>query len=242
MRVRDYIYSDPAADLRAIAAAALAATKQDQRAGLFALINAARPDTPASKWSALTFAQLSNPEKSTRWKAKSLGIDPAQKDIDIALSGMAPMQVGDNWHLAIAWPAPKPLHGLGHEPHQLVIIDPASAQASLYGVHEHILIGARDEANFAVHANPVQWAIEYATARLEWFYARRNAKRQADIEPHWHGLPPTALAIGDLEKIAWPAADVIQAGPGIDSTYLAKLVRRQFHSPRVQNNQMRRAA
>jgi len=147
-----------------------------------------------------------------------------------------PYLVGETWMLAVAVPAPKPLTWPQVEVTDIVLIDPATGKATLYGDSAPAIILPADAQRFTVKTDAMAWARAFATARLEWFYNRRNAKRAANIEPVWTGLPPSALAIGDISKIRWPMADVITAGDGVDPKRLTAVVRRQFHLPRIHSN------
>lgn len=192
------------------------------------------PDSIDKTWTIARHRELQgNRTKRLTWKARALGINPDQHDIDLALSGMTPLHDGERWLLAVALPAPPPLGAPKYIVEDLVLIDPKTGTAQLSGVHDPSVILPVEHDRFTVHGDARVWAREFATARLEWFYSRRRARELANIEPIWLGFPPSALAIGDPRKIIWPHAEVITAGQGIDSKALVAAVRRQFHLPRI---------
>lgn len=250
MRERDIIWTNQGEAARAEIAAiyglagdAVEAAQQSRPAlaGIFDTIHAHAPDCPDKAWRGACFRASINSAAATKWKAKALGIDSAQRDVDVALSGMTPYRVGERLLLAVAYPAPKPL-ARPQPVDELVLIDPQTGRANLYGDDDRLLTGIESE-HIVVTADAMAWARELATIRLEWLYRRRHARRVANIEPVWTGLPSTSLAIGDLTRIRWPLVDVITAASDIDHKRLVAAVRRQYHLPRVQiTTETRRAA
>lgn len=251
MRQRDAIWIRPVDAARAEITAVYATARDAVRAAgesrpalasIFATIHDHAPDCADKFWRGASFAASINPAKALRIKAKALGLNPEQRDLDIALSGMVPWHDGESWLIAVAVPAPRPMTWPQAPVTDIVIIDPATCLFRLYGDSSPRLVLSADERRFTVMADAMTWAREFATARLEWLYSARDAKRLANIEPVWTGLPSSALAIGDVRKVQWPMAEVITAGAGIDAKSLTAAVRRQFHLPRIHTSDFRAAA
>jgi hypothetical protein len=140
----------------------------------------------------------------------------------------------DGWKLAIAVPAPNPMTIELTPIDKIVLIDPKTGQASLYKDRGAHLIEPANVQRFTVHADANAWARDFARARLEHVRTAQQARRIANIPPVWIGLPPSALAIGKLNLIDWPASDFITAGEGIDAKALARVVRKpsaRVHAP-----------
>jgi len=186
-------------------------------------------------------ASMANPAKSRAWKARALNLNPKDPSLAIALNGMAPVRSGESWMLGIAYPAPAPIGG-GTDPIEaIILIDPKTGAASIDG--DDTLIPARDPDRFTVHADARVWAREQATARLEWFYMRDQARAMSNAILPWNGEPESALAVGDIRKIRWPDATQITAGTGIDPKTLRSALFRQARIPHVEAPlQMGRAA
>jgi hypothetical protein len=193
-----------------------------------------RTDSPDKMWDVAKLAELrTNAAKARRWKARALGLNPDQANLDVALSGMTPWHDGERWLLMVAYPSPRPMAVKDMEVTDLVLIDPGSGAATHFGEAQPTLLCPVNDDDFTVHADARHWAREWATSRLEWFFSKRLARQRANVEPIWTGMPPSALAIGDVRQIQWPHAEQITAGVGIDPKALVAGVRRLFHLPRI---------
>jgi len=260
MRQRDYLFAGDAhrsacgAILGQLAAAAkdIAALTLDQiegrdalavlriwRNSMAALHRMTEEVSPSSIWRSAKLNELTrDTRKVIRWKARALGVNPESQNIDIAVSGMAPYHDGEKWLLAIALPAPEPMnHNPDYEPDDLILLDPATGNASVHGDASSLLFLPMETDRFTVHACAKTWAREFATARVEWLYSKFNAQKIANITPIWTGLPPSALLIGDISKVRWPRGAVIEAGKGIEARKLQFAIYDQSRTSRVHQPQ-----
>ena len=193
-----------------------------------AILDDIKPDGPDKLWRMARRHELTKAESAHQWKCRMLDLNP-ETTPPIALGGMTAMNV-DGWKLAVALPAPDPLGSDLTPITQIVLID-AKGEAKVHGSKAPELIGPQSTWRFTVHADPKTWARNFALQRLEHVHRARKARRDADIPPTWHGCPPSALAIGKIDKIDWPFAEEITAGEGIDAKALYRLIRRP--TPRV---------
>lgn len=206
---------------------------------LHRIIDSYEPDSIGKIWRRAKLNELTrDTRKVIRWKARALGVNPESQNIDIALSGMAPYHDGEKWLLAIALPAPEPMnHNPDYEPDDLILLDPATGNASVHGDASSLLFLPMETDRFTVHACAKTWAREFATARVEWLYSKFNAQKIANITPIWTGLPPSALLIGDVAGVRWPRGAVIEAGEGIDARKLQFAIYDQSRTSRVHQPQ-----
>lgn len=212
------------------------------RSGLIQLhrmVDEMTPDSLGKLWHAAKLNELTrDTRKLIRWKAAALNLNPESRDIDIALSGMAPWHDGEKWLLAIPIRAPEPLAAnYDYEPDDLILLDPKTGAASVYGDAASLLFLPMEEDRFTVHADARTWAREFATARVEWIYGKFHAQKVANITPTWIGLPPSALLIGAMDKVRWPTGAVITAGVGIDARKLQYAIYDQSRTSRVHQPQ-----
>lgn len=201
---------------------------------VIAHLHQSAPETSHNIWKRAYLSSIRRAPKSRAWKARALGLNPANLFNAIALSGMAPIHDGERWQLGIAYPAPAPIGPLDIMITDIILIDPKTGSASLYGDASPALIEAADCQKFTVHADARVWAREWANHRLEWFLGRELARKAANIMPQWTPYPPSALALGDIRKIHWPAATSITAGTGIDAKTLRSALFRQANIPHVE--------
>lgn len=201
------------------------------------------PDGIWKDWRKALRAQSKNPRGATQWKARALNLDESDAHMAIALACFAPMKRVDGWMIAIPLPLPRPIGPKFAEPEEIVLIDPASGRVSLYSGDDAGLIPSTGGDRFTVMADGKAWAREIAAYAVEWFYRCQNARRDANIDPAWEGLPPSALAIGAVDKILWPEAKAITAGTGVDAALLKKTIFRQARITHVESPmQIARAA
>lgn len=197
-----------------------------------AVLDENTPDTADKLWRAARRQELESYDTSHAWKCRALGLNQATTPT-LALGGMTPMNV-DGWKLAVAIPAPSPMD-MQHIPiTDIVLIDPKTGNATLFGSKAPQLIEPVSTQKFTVHADAKTWARDFARARLEHVRTAQQARRIANIPPIWSGRPPSALAIGQLTKIDWPFSEIVTAGEGIDPKALARLFRRptaRVHAP-----------
>ena len=212
---------------------ALTTVREFQDAVLVELYGKA-PATAHNIWTRSYYRSIRNSPKSRAWKARAMHFNPGNPMNAIALSGMAPIHDGERWLLGIAYPAPAPLGPIDQEITDIILINPKTGNASLYGDANPALIRPHDQLRFTVHADARTWAREWATARLEWYLSREHARKAANITPVWTPLPPSALAIGDIRKIHWPAATSITASVGVDAKTLRSALFRQANIPHVE--------
>lgn len=213
-----------------------------QRAAIAAL-EADAPVDMGMDWRRAVRTQFKNPAGATQWKARALNLDPTDPHMSIALACFAPMKRPDGWFLAVPMPLPRPLGPKFAEPEEIVLIDPATGDASLYSGDTNMLLAASTQDRFVAIADGKVWAREIATHIVEWFYRCETARREANIRPAWDGFPPSVLAVGDVGKILWPHVSVITAGSGVDAAALKKVIFRQARVTRVESPmQIARAA
>lgn len=171
-------------------------------------------------------------DSAHQWKCRALGLNPATTPT-LALGGMTPINL-DGWLLGIAVPAPSPMAIDMTEIDTLVLLDPKTGAASVYKDKAAQLIEPANTRKFTVHADARVWARDFARQRLEHVRAAQQARRIANIPPVWSGRPPSALAIGKIEKIDWPFAEFITAGDGVDAKALSRVLRKpqtRVHAP-----------
>lgn len=182
------------------------------------------PDSPDTLFRRSQRRERQSSDSAHAWKCRALDLN-VQTTRPIALAGMTPINI-DGWKLGIAVPSPSPVSLDMTEIDTLVILDPKSGEASIHQHKGPALIEPANTQRFTVHADAKAWARDFALARLEFVHASRQARRIANVPPAWNGLPPSALALGPVGKIDWPAADVITAGEGIDVKALNRALRR----------------
>ena len=171
-------------------------------------------------------------DSAHQWKCRALGLNPATTPT-LALGGMTPINL-DGWFLGIAVPAPSPMTIDMTEIVTLVLLDPKTGSAAVYKDKAPQLIEPTSTRKFTVHADAKTWAQDFARQRLEHVRTAQQARRIANIPPTWSGRPPSALAIGKIEKIDWPFAEFVTAGEGIDPKQLGRVLRRpttRVHAP-----------
>jgi hypothetical protein len=191
-----------------IASADLHSLAADYR-GLLASVEAFRDDhTPGAIYRRAARAARVNAQKSRRWKARAIGLNPEPLHNAIALSGMAPMMWEERWHLAVALPQPNPVGGLTDPAQEVVLIDPATNQAHVMGDLAAKFIAPlyhRDRLN--VLTDPKAWAREIALDRLEWYSLRAQRRAALQAEPTWTGDIPAALLFGSPKAVRWSDFD-----------------------------------
>lgn len=192
-------------------------------AEIHAALDAYEGDTPDKLWRAARRLEKQKWESAHQWKCRMIDLNPATTPT-IALGGMTAMNV-DGWKIAVALPSPSPMTIEHVIITDIVLID-ADGNAKLFTTKSAQLIEPINTQRFTVHADAKTWARDFARARLEHVRTAQSARRQANIPPTWHGRPPSALAIGKIEKIDWPAADLITAGEGIDVKILNRVLRK----------------
>lgn len=190
---------------------------------IHAALDAHTEDTPDKLWRAARRTEQTKWESAHQWKCRMLDLNPATTPT-IALGGMTAMNV-DGWKLAIALPAPSPMT-IDQVPITAIVLIDAKGQATAYKSKAPTLIEPIHTQRFTVHADAKTWGRDFARARLEHVRSSQQARRIANIQPTWHGFPPSALAIGKIAKIDWPGADLITAGDGIDPRELARALRK----------------
>lgn len=194
-------------------------------------LDAHEPDTPDKLWRTARRIERTKWESAHQWKCRMLDLNPATTPT-LALGGMTAVNV-DGWKLAVAIPAPSPMT-IDHVPITDIVLIDAKGQAQIYKSKAPNLIEPISTRRFTVHAYAKTWAREFALSRLEHVRASQAAHRIANIPPTWHGRPPSALLIGKIDKIDWPASDLITAGDGINPKELARVLRKP--STRVHAN------
>jgi len=200
-------------------------------AEIHAALDAYEGDTPDKGWRAARRIEKMKWESAHMWKCRMLDLNPATTPT-LALGGMTAMNV-DGWKLAIALPAPSPMT-IEHTPITEIVLIDADGNAKLFTTKAPTLIEPISTQRFTVHADAKAWGRDFAGKRLEHVRTAQQARRQANIPPVWHGRPPSALAIGKLEKIDWPFAEIITAGEGIDVKSLNRVLRKpntRVHAP-----------
>lgn len=191
-------------------------------------LDAHEPDTPDKFWRTARRTERTKWESAHQWKCRMLDLNPATTPT-LALGGMTAVNL-DGWKLAVAIPAPSPMT-IDHVPITDIVLIDGKGQASIYKSKAPTLIEPISTRKFTVHADAKTWAREFARSRLEHVHSARIAQRDSNIPPVWHGRPPSALAIGKIEKIDWPFAEEITAGEGIDVKALNRMIRKPI--PRV---------
>lgn len=194
-------------------------------------LDAHEDDTPDKLWRAARRTERQKWESAHQWKCRMLDLNPATTPT-LALGGMTAMNV-DGWKLAIALPAPSPMT-IDHVPITDIVLVDGKGQAAIYKSKAPRLVEPINVQRFTVHADAKTWARDFALSRLEHVRSSQAAHRIANIPPTWHGRPPSALAIGKIDKIDWPASDLITAGDGINPKELARVLRKP--STRVHAN------
>lgn len=192
-------------------------------AEIHAALDAYEGDTPDKLWRAARRLERHKWESAHMWKCRMLDLNPATTPT-LALGGMTAMNV-DGWKIAVAIPSPSPMTIEHVTITEIVLID-ADGNAKLFTTKLPSLIEPISTQRFTVHADAKTWARDFARARLEHVRTAQAARRQANIPPTWHGRPPSALAVGKIDKIDWPASDFITAGEGIDPKKLSRLLRK----------------
>lgn len=192
------------------------------------VLDAFEGDTPDKLWRAARRLEKQKWESAHMWKCRMLDLNPATTPT-LALGGMTAMNV-DGWKIAVAIPSPSPMT-IEHTPITEIVLIDADGNAKLFTTKAPTLIEPINVQRFTVHADPKTWARDFARQRLEHVRTAQAARRQANIPPVWHGRPPSALALGKLDKIGWPASDFISAGEGIEPKALARAVRKP--TPRI---------
>ena len=198
---------------------------------IHAALDAYEGDTPDKLWRAARRLERHKWESAHQWKCRMLSLNPATTPT-LALGGMTAMNV-DGWKVAVALPAPNPMT-VEHTPITEIVLIDADGNAKLFTTKLPSLIEPISTQRFTVHADAKTWARDFARARLEHVRTAQGARRQANIPPVWNGHPPSALALGKVEKIDWPASDLITAGEGVEPKTLARLLRKP--NTRVQQN------
>jgi hypothetical protein len=201
------------------------------------VLDAHTDDTPDKLWRAARRIERTKWESAHQWKCRMLSLNPATTPT-LALGGMTAMNV-DGWKVAIAIPSPSPMT-IEHVPITEIVLIDADGNASLFTTKQPSLIEPINTQRFTVHADAKAWARDFARARLEHVRSAQQARRQANIPPVWHGRPPSALAIGPMNKIDWPFAELITAGEGVDVKALNRLIRRP--APRAHAHMNMRSA
>lgn len=182
------------------------------------------PDGPDKLWRASRRRELKSYQSAHQWKCRALDLNPATTPT-LALGSMTPIN-SDGWKLGIAVPAPDPMTPDMTEIVTLVMLDPKTGKAVIFQDKTPQLVEPISMQRFTVHADAKAWARDIARHRLEFVRSSQIARRQANIPPIWHGLPPSALAVGKLDKIDWPFSEQITAGEGVDPKALAKIFRK----------------
>lgn len=191
-----------------------------------------QPDTADKLFRTSQRRERHSRESAHAWKCRALDLNPATTP-SLALGGMTPVNL-DGWKLGVAVRAPSPM-AIDLTPiDTLVLIDPKTGAVQIYKDKQPQLIEPANTQRFTVHADAKAWARDFARHRLEFVRAAQNARRIANIPSTWIGLPPSALALGKLDKIDWPASDFITAGEGIDVKSLNRVLRKpntRVHAP-----------
>jgi hypothetical protein len=190
------------------------------------------PDTADKLFRASQRRERQSYDSAHQWKCRALGLNPATTPT-LALGGMTPINL-DGWFLGIACPAPSSMAPDMTEITTLVLLDPKTGKASIYKDKAAQLVAPVNTREFTVHADATTWARDFARSRLEFVRTAQAARRIANIPPVWHGRPPSALAIGKLEKIDWPFAEIVTAGEGVDAKALNRILRKpitRVHAP-----------
>lgn len=198
---------------------------------IHAALDAHTEDTPDKLWRTARRIEPTKWESAHPWKCRMLDLNPATTPT-LALGGMTAVNL-DGWKLAIAIPSPSPMT-IDHVPITEIVLIDGKGQASIYKSKRPTLIEPINVQRFTVHADAKTWARDFALSRLEHVRASQVARLIANIPPAWHGRPPSALAIGKIDKIDWPASDLITAGDGINPKELARVLRKP--STRVHAN------
>lgn len=194
-------------------------------------LDAHEPDTPDKLWRAARRLERTKCESAHQWKCRMLSLNPATTPT-LALGGMTAMNF-DGWKVAVALPSPSPMT-IEHVPITEIVLIDADGNAKLFTTKAPTLIEPISTQRFTVHADAKTWARDFARQRLEHVRTAQAARRIANIPPVWSGRPPSALALGKIEKINWPAADLITAGEGVEPKTLTRLLRKP--TTRVQQN------
>lgn len=187
-------------------------------------LDAHQPDSADKLWRASRRRELKSYQSSHQWKCRAIDLNPATTPT-LALGSMTPINL-DGWKLGIAVPAPDPMTVDMTEIVTLVVLDPKTGKAEIFEDKAPQIVEPANMQRFTVHADAKAWARDIARHRVEFVRSAQIARRQANIPPTWHGLPPSALAVGKLDKIEWPFSEQITAGEGVDIKILNRLIRR----------------
>jgi hypothetical protein len=161
-------------------------------------------DAPERVWQRASFAMWNGDRKPLRWLAKHLKVDPTEERAWFALAGFAPLLLGETWHIAAATPAPDPFDPDSSPGDTVVIVDPASGKASVVGDPGPALVSPSPQPeSLFVHTDGLRWLREWADARVIFLETRRQAIAQRRIVPRFCGEPPSAVAIGPINKLPW---------------------------------------
>lgn len=204
---------------------------------LLADAEALRDDhSPAAIFRRARRASYSNAPKSRRWKARAIGLNPDPLHNADALSGMAPMQLEERWHLAVAVPQPSPLT-LAIDPDiEVVLIDPATGHSSVMSDHTRALVApTQHQERITITTDARAWARDIALHRLEWLGLRAARRNALQAEPTWTGEPTSALILGPLSRVRWSdiRADVIDV-PADLRRNVQRAVYDQARLPRIE--------
>ena len=173
----------------------------DQRAEFLAWCGS---DDPSRAWQTASFAMTENPSKARGWMARQLRIDPDDERTWFALAGFAPMEIDGDWHIAAICPAPDPFDPDCFSTGDVVAVNPETGAARLLGEPGPVLVLPRPQPeSLFIHVNALRWLREWADERVLHFERRRQALSGTRIVPTFFGEPPSALAIGDIDRINW---------------------------------------
>lgn len=167
--------------------------------------------SPAAIWRRAYQRSISDgkAERSRRWKARAINLDPEPLHNAIALSGMAPLQVDEEWMLAVAIPQPAPTNDMGYNIEDVILVNPKTGKAKWMGDMgaTHVAPPAGMVRRLPVMPDAKEWARHIALDRLEFWHTRAERRRMIQADPIWNGWPTAALLLVEPKKMRWSQLD-----------------------------------
>lgn len=153
-------------------------------------------DSPAKRWWSLGYEEP--------LIAQALKVDRTEPDAWYALLPFRYLN-DDGRHLILAaWPAPRVIDDIDLDwlnIEHVIAWEPRTGTVELLGDNAPRLIGHFSDESETLYCDPRAFFTAWAAARARWLALRRRHTALGAVEPD---IMPGALAVGDIDRIAWP--------------------------------------